>query len=132
MIVLPGGSYLVTLQLQNAERLGYQWLVGAISARYPLSDVVSIEQYDGAWAEVILRWRKQRGEINAGDQILPVMEGIMLPFSAMPRGTVTGVSQVGDPVVDVETEISSPARMLMAGGILLATWYLVDRIKRKQ
>jgi len=132
MIALPGGFYLITLSLRSSERLGNQWLVGATSARYPLAEVVSVERYDGSEAELLIRWRKEIGEILIGDQITPVLQGTLIPFEVVPQGTVTDVAQVGEPEMEAQRSISSPFKAAIAGGLLLVTWYLVERIKRRR
>lgn len=133
MITSPGGRYRVELTLSRAERLGPHWLVGAFAVTYPGADVVKIPSYNGLTATVDIRWRGGTGEINAGDQVSIMTEGMQLPGQAIPAGKVTKVEQIGElpTPTSLESGIPDSLKFTIAGGILLTVVYFSNKIQEK-
>ncbi len=132
MQLVPGGTYVVTLQLFNAEQLGPSWLVGAFATGYPGADVISVEQYTSEFAVVRIRWRKTvPGEMSQGATISGVLEGLVLPGEAVPSGVVTAVEYGGVMMPTLEQQIPDPVKVVIAAGILVTTWYFTRKIKEK-
>ena len=132
MQLVPGGTYVVSLQLFNAEQLGPSWLVGAFATSFPGADVISVEEYSGELAVVRIRWRKTiPGEMGAGDSVSGILEGLALPGEAVPTGVVTDVSYGGVTLRTLEQQIPDPVKLIGAAAILITTWYFTRRIKEK-
>jgi hypothetical protein len=132
MQLVPGGTYLVSLQLFNAEQLGPSWLVGAFATSFHGADVISVEQYASEFAVVRIRWRKSvPGDIGTGSTISGFLEGLVLPGEAIPSGVVTEVEYGGVTIPTLEQMIPDPVKVVIAGSILVTTWYFTRKIKEK-
>ncbi len=132
MQLVPGGTYLVSLQLFNAEQLGPSWLVGAFATSFPGADVISVEEYSGELATVRIRWRKTvPGEMGPGDSVSGILEGLVLPGEAVPTGVVTDVTYGGVTLRTLEQQIPDPVKLVGAAVVLVSTWYFIRKIKEK-
>lgn len=133
MITSPGGRYRVALELRNAERLGPSWLVGAFAVSFPGADVIAVQDYTGVAAVVDIRWRRGPGEINEGDRISILTEGMPLPVQLVPVGIVTDVTQIGElPVpTSLERGIPDSVKFTIAGALLLTVMYFSRKIQEK-
>lgn len=133
MQVVPGGTYRIALELQNAQQVGPTWLVGAFASVFPNADILSVDEYLPAQNKAIVhvRWTRTTGEITEGMAVRGLAEGLILPAQMLPMGTVTGVEQTGVFVSDLESRIPNSVKLALAGGILLTTWYFAVRIKEK-
>lgn len=130
MKVQPGGVYVVELQLTGAEHLGPTWLVGAFARTFPQVDVVQVERYESGLATVRIRWRGAHpDEIPAGATITGGMEGLAVPGQAIPVGTVVSVKDTGQVARTLEQSLPDSIKLVIAGGLLVTTWYFANKIK---
>jgi hypothetical protein len=126
-----GGTYRIALNLSNAEQVGPTWLVGAFASAFPDSQIISLDEYGAHRAVVNVRWTRSPGEIAEGTQIKGMAQGLVLPAEAVPLGIVVSVEKTGSGQPDLEARIPNSVKLLVAGGLLLTTWYFAVRIEEK-
>lgn len=130
MEVQPGGIYLVELELTGAEHLGPTWLVGAFAQSFPRADVVQVDKYGPGFAVVRLRWRGVHAdEIPEGATVSGISEGLAVPGQVVPAATIVSVEDTGQVALTFEQSLPDPIKLVIAGGLLLTTWYFVNKIK---
>lgn len=131
MRVVPGGTYWIGLELENAEQIGPVWLVGAFASAFPDAHILSVDEYQSDFALVHVRWSRTTGEILQGTVISGLAEGLLLPPESVPSGTVVSVVQAAARAPDLEARLPNSMKLALAGGFLLTTWYFAVRIKEK-
>jgi len=100
MLAAPGNSYRLSLVLGEAGRLHPAWLVGAVRATYPRAEVASVKKTSATAAEAVLRWRAAPGQIQVGDVLQPVAEGLQVPGLTLPSATVSAVEALDTPATN--------------------------------
>jgi hypothetical protein len=128
-----GQSYVVVLDLFDAEQLDHNWLVGAMGWKYPDAAITSIDSYQPTSAAMTLKWMAP-GEINVGDTVTSPLEGISLPGGTSPYGVVKEVVITAEKAAPVEPGwLDNPyVQIGTALSILAVTAWLSRRVKHAQ
>lgn len=136
--VHPGRTYRVQMALERAAGTSPSWIVTAMRASYPGAEIAKVEHYDDTKATVLVTWKGQPGKILIGDSVAPMIQGLQVPFEALPMGTIQSAQQVDLVPGGIEQAISKTnderaivLRLALAGAVLVATWYLSSRVKHQ-
>jgi len=131
MRVEPGRIYLVRLVLFNAKGIGSSWLVAAFAATFPKLEVADVVTYTGEEALVRTRWRGPvPGEVAEGATVSAFVTGLPLPGQVVPKATIQEVVPSGKDKT-IEQLTPNAVKLVFAGVIMLATWYISDKIATK-
>lgn len=110
MIAVAGGRYRVVLETSGAFRgQSLAWLPSAMASRFPGAEVESVKRV-GERLVVTLRMteRARPAELQAGQEVTPLTEGLSLPGVPVPQATIKAVMPVTLPAVTTTTRSLTP------------------------
>jgi len=137
--VHTGKTYRVELGLERAAGTSPSWLVTAVRTSYPGAEIAAVEHYNDQSATVLVSWKGPSSKMTVGDQVSPAIQGLQVPFDALPTGTVRSAQLVDMAPGSVQQAIDKTGgeraitlRLVLSGAILVTTWYLCSRILPKE
>lgn len=123
------------MRLERSEGFGPAWLPGAVRGALPGAELASVESYGGAQAVLLVR---SATAPPPGLVLSPAAGELQLPFTAGPVATVESAQEAtvlpalvsATPAADDAAGIA--LRLLAAGALLVAVWYMTTRVKRHE
>lgn len=123
MLAVPGGLYKVRLNLSGPVGTDPSWLVGAIRATWGGMEVVNMRRSRKDQVVVTVR-PSRRANLNVGDSVHPITQGISVPGLELPSATVEQVEPSSLPAPRSGLPFDPTAPTLSDEGD--AGWGLVD------
>jgi predicted secreted protein len=110
--------------------------VTAVRTSYPGAEIAAVEHYSDKAATVLVTWKGPPANLKLGDEVAPTIQGLQVPFEALPVGTIRSAQEVSLAPGSVQQSIDKAGgeraialRLVLSGAILVTTWYLCSRVK---